>query len=273
METFPYILTLAEIRERFPRSSWVRVATITMCAKFPQDIDIQKLRAAFQEDRGPDEEWAGSEERHRASKTIAVGPFNWNMKENGFYNQISLCYRDHYSNKSVKLFPNGAIQVAGCSDLFNTRAVIQQISTILRTYTGVEIDVPLESIKIAMINTYFALNSLVNLHNVIHHFKKDPNLKISFTTERYSAVKFKFSPGPGMKQVTASIFKTGKVLVSGAKTLNEIAFAYKMLNEMMAVPKMLVEPVECKDMYDMILGRPFTEWVPILKRQGYKGWN
>jgi TATA-box binding protein (TBP) (component of TFIID and TFIIIB) len=255
METFPYILTLAGIREKFPRSSWVRVATITMCAKFPHDIDVPKLRAAFQE-----------------RKTITVGTFNWTMKENGFYNQISICYRDH-SNKSVKLFPNGAIQVAGCSDLFNTQAIIKQISIILRTYTGAEVDVPTESIKIAMINTYFSLNSVINLHNVIHHFKSVPNLKINFTTERYSAVKFKFSPGPGMKVVTASIFKTGKVLVSGAKTLQEIAFAYKKINEMMEVPKMRVEPIECKDMYDMILGRPFTEWVTILERRGYKGWN
>jgi TATA-box binding protein (TBP) (component of TFIID and TFIIIB) len=36
-----------------------------------------------------------------------------------------------------------------------------------------------------------------------------------------------------MKQVTASIFSTGRIIVTGAQTLGEIAGAYEILNKNM----------------------------------------
>ena len=55
--------------------------------------------------------------------------------------------------------------------------------------------------------------------------------KVSFEPDRYSAVKIKFKPSGDMKEITTSIFSTGKIIITGAETLKEIAFAYNIINE------------------------------------------
>jgi len=52
---------------------------------------------------------------------------------------------------------------------------------------------------------------------------------VSFNPETYSAVKIKFVPGAGMKQITASIFSSGKIIITGAVNLMEILAAYKFI--------------------------------------------
>jgi TATA-box binding protein (TBP) (component of TFIID and TFIIIB) len=255
METFSYVCTLAAIQAKHPRVSLVRITTITMCAKLLMDIDIPRLREAF-----------------TTCGTMRVGPFEWGMRDTAFYNQVTIGYRDTNSTKSVKLFPNGSIQVAGCSDLFDCERIIRQLSSILRQHAGATDDIPIESISVKMINTNFSLNSMVNLNNIIAHLSKDPTFKVTFTPERYSAVKIKFAPGPDMKQVTASIFSTGKIIVTGAQTLKEIAFAYKILNEQLASDRILVGPSPTSDVFDVIMGYKFSELVPALHARGIAAW-
>src|SRR6056300_2061104 len=107
--TFSYLLTLDEFRNTISediRPSWVKITTITMISGFSEEvkIDIEKLRSLFAD---PDE----------SMKTFQSGvPFSWTLKTSTtFYNQVTLTYTDTYSTKSIKIFPNGSIQVAGCS--------------------------------------------------------------------------------------------------------------------------------------------------------------
>jgi hypothetical protein len=81
-----------------------------------------------------------------------------------------------------------------------------------------------------MINTNFSMNRPVNQMDIVDALSHTPMFEVSFNPERYSAVKIKFKPRPDMKQVTASVFSTGKVIVTGAETLREIVFAYDILN-------------------------------------------
>lgn len=255
METLPYLVTLDEISAAHPNASLVRITTITMCAKTPAGIDIPKIREAFAD-----------------GVVRRVGPFDWSARNAAFYNQMTIGYCDQNTNKSIKLFPNGSIQVAGCSDLFDCERIIKQLSVILREHAGAAEDIPLQSISVKMINTNFSLNSSVNLNNIITCLSKDPIFKVTFTPERYSAVKIKFAPGPDMKQVTASIFSTGKIIVTGAQTLKEIAFAYKILNERLSIDKILIGPSAVRDTFDTVLGYKFSEIVPMLRRRGVLSW-
>jgi TATA-box binding protein (TBP) (component of TFIID and TFIIIB) len=116
-----------------------------------------------------------------------------------------------------------------------------------------------------MINTNFSLNSSVNLNKIIQKFSKIPGFKVTFDPDRYSAVKIKFVPGEGMKQVTASIFSTGKIIVTGAQKLDEIAQAYKILNQNLEF-QMFVKPVAVPETFDTIMGAPFVEWVRVLTK-------
>ena len=122
MDTFNYILTLADIKERYQTSSWVRITTITMISKLGQDINLEAFRANFKP------------VHVRVKGTTGKG-FEWTMKKTTFYNQVTIGYRDAYSQKSIKLFPNGSVQVAGCSDLFDCQRILRQVAFILSRAT------------------------------------------------------------------------------------------------------------------------------------------
>jgi TATA-box binding protein (TBP) (component of TFIID and TFIIIB) len=261
-DSFNYILKLSSIRRDLlrdpnrPAPSWVRITTITMISKFLQEIDLKKFKEKFAE--------LGSVIVRRKGSNFRG--FEWKMKDTAFYNQVTIGYEDAFSRKSIKIFPNGSIQVAGCSDLFDCRRILKQLAFILHVVTGIDDDVKIGNADVKMINTNFSLNSSVNLNKVIQQFSQMKGFKVTFDPDRYSAVKVKFVPGPDMKQVTASIFSTGKIIVTGAQTLDEIANAYQIIN-MTITPGMLVKPVATVETFDMIMGAKFDEWVRVLKNK------
>jgi TATA-box binding protein (TBP) (component of TFIID and TFIIIB) len=231
-----------------------------MIAKLGQDIDL----AAFREKFTP---------VHVRPKGSTAKGFEWTMKKTTFYNQVTIGYKDQYSQKSVKIFPNGSVQVAGCADLFDCHRIMRQLCFIVNKTLGTEIEAEqlVRSVAVKMINTNFSLNSSVNLNKVIQRFADRPEFRVSFDPDRYSAVKVKFEPRPGTKQVTASIFSTGKIIVTGAQTLEEIALAYKTLNANLD-QSVRLSPSEKKDTFGVIMGHTFLDWVPVLQAKGIKAW-
>jgi TATA-box binding protein (TBP) (component of TFIID and TFIIIB) len=231
-----------------------------MIAKFDRDIDLAAFRANFKplKIRAKDSKFDG---------------FEWNMKKTTFYNQVTIFTRDQYSNKSIKLFPNGSVQVAGCSDLLDCRRIARVVDFIVNQTIVSEVPnhLSLSTISVKMINTNFSLNCAVALNRVIQQFSQSANFLVTFDPDRYSAVKIKFCPEPGMKRVTASIFSTGKIIVTGAQTLKEIALAFKILNENLG-QHVRLGVSEKKDSFDVILGHKFEEWLPILQAKGVKAW-
>jgi TATA-box binding protein (TBP) (component of TFIID and TFIIIB) len=304
MDTFEYIRALAAIRSEIcklgkglPEPSWVRITTITMCSKFLEDIDLPKFRENFKK----------LETVTVRRKGTRFGGFEWRMSDTAFYNQVTIGYRDAYSRKSIKIFPNGSIQVAGCSDIFDCRRILRQLSFILKVVLGREKDIPVDEVAVKMINTNFSLNSSVNLMKIItalgstanearanylderisHYDLVDEDcdldslieerkiigarmpvgkFKVTYDPDRYSAVKVKFVPGPGMKQVTASIFSTGRIIVTGAQTLQEIAQAFSILNQNLRDPAIYVKTVPVLETFDTILGAKFEDWVEVLNK-------
>ena len=139
---------------------------------------------------------------------------------------------------------------------------------------GKEAVVPVDEVSVKMINTNFSLNSSVNLLKIIGKLSKaapgqdsaSPSFKVTFDPDRYSAVKVKFVPKPGQKQVTASIFSTGKIIVTGAQTLDEIAEAYSILNQNLRDPAILIKPSAQPELFDNIMGATFGEWDRVLTK-------
>ena len=155
--------------------------------------------------------------------------------------------------------------MAGCSDLFDCRRILRQLSFILKVVLGRETDIPVDEVSVKMINTNFSLNSSVNLNKIIQKLSNPP-FRVTYDPDRYSAVKVKFVPGPDMKQVTASIFSTGKIIVTGAQTLQEIAQAFSILNQNLRDPAIYVKTVTVPETFDTILGAKFEEWVSVLNK-------
>lgn len=266
--SFSYLLTLDEFRKSLPddtRPSWVKITTITMVSSFVQHIDIKRLRYIFEN---------ADSFKLRMVGTGGNGGFEWKLKPTTFYNQVTLTYNDTYSTKSVKVFPNGSIQVAGCCDLFDCKRIIAQLTYIFKTFLGMENQIPVDSFRVVMINSNFSLNYNINLMKVAQHFENFSDVfKVSFEPDRYSAVKIKFQPAQDMKEITTSIFSTGKIIITGAETLKEIAFAYNIINQHInEEPSIRVSPTEEKDIFDVFLGYKCEPMVEHLKKKGFESW-
>lgn len=265
--SFSYLLTLDEMRKALPdetRPSWVKITTITMVSRFEKEIDIKRLRSKFEE--------VGSYKMRRKGTTI--DGFEWKLKPTTFYNQVTLTYHDTYSTKSVKVFPNGSIQVAGCCDLFDCKRIITQLVQIFKTFLGLEINLPENSFRVVMINSNFSLNYNINLLKVADWFERYNDIfKVSFEPDRYSAVKIKFKPAHEMKEITCSIFSTGKIIITGAETLKEIAFAYNIINQHINEnPEIRVSRTEETDVFDIYLGYRCDPFVEKLRERGFESW-
>ena len=267
-DSFSYLLTLDEMRKNLPeetRPSWVKVTTITMISSFKREIDIKKLRSIFEE--------IGSYKLRRDGSNTEG--FEWKLKPTTFYNQVTLSYHDNYSTKSVKVFPNGSIQVAGCCDLFDCKRVITQLVYIFKKFLNMDIDsISTDTFRVVMINSNFSLNYNINLMKVADWFEEyDDIFKVSFEPDRYSAVKIKFKPSEDMKEITTSIFSTGKIIITGAETLKEIAFAYNIINNHINEnPQIRVSRTEETDVFDIYLGYRCDPFVKLLKEKGFNSW-
>lgn len=248
VDTFDYILLLDKIRKKYGnRPSWVRITTITMTCTMLTGVNLERIRDTFRE--------KGSI-RVRRKGSLYSG-HEWKLKETTFYNQVTIGYTDAYTTKSIKVFPNGSFQVAGCADLYDCVRVVKSLTFLLSTILEQKLEAG--QFQVVMINTNFALNHPVNLMEILDTLS-GKGYDVSFNPDRYSAVKVKFRPQPGMKQVTASVFSTGKIIVTGAETLKEIAYAYDTLNAELGQKG----PATTDD--TIIMGATFRDWVSVLTR-------
>lgn len=264
--TFSYLLTLDEFRKKFPehlRPSWIKLTTITMVSSFSKQIDIERIRESFE---------ASPLTLHK--NTLSAKGITWSLKPTTFYNQITLTYEDCYSTKSIKIFPNGSIQVAGCNDLINCKNIITSLEHILKKFDP-DVVPPVDSFRVVMINSNFSLNYNINLMKTTEHFEKYSDVfKVSFEPDRYSAVKVKFKPAEDMKEITSSIFSTGKIIITGAETLKEIVFAYNIINNHInTCPGIRVSKVEVADTFEIFSGYKIVDVVNKIRSLGHESWT
>ena len=280
-DTARYIMTLADVKDT--ETSWVKITTITMISKFSEHFDITLLKKRMgaigpvclcKKPKQPIESKPimGKTQYGKSARIGVMHAFEWTMKKTGFYNQVSLVYFDQFSTKSAKIFPNGSIQVAGCSSLSDCHRVLYQLTLLLKTVLQID-KVTCQEPRVVMINTNFSLNYNINLMEATRIFGSSKKFSsVTFDPDRYSAVKIKFQPGQDMKQVTVSIFSTGKTIITGAETLKEIVFAYKAITEHVNLhaAQIKVEPTEVKDTFDYIEGWKITDAISFFRSIGIK---
>ena len=264
--TFSYLLTQDEFRSKYPediRPSRIKLTTITMVSSFSKPIDVNEIRSVFEELKDIN--------LHTASTSNQ--PITWYIKPTTFYNQITLTYDDGHSTKSIKIFPNGSIQVAGCEDIFNCSYIIKGLVYILQSFDK-DIVPPADTFRVVMINSNFSLNYNINLLKTTQHFENYSDVfKVSFEPDRYSAVKIKFKPAEDMKEITTSIFGTGKIIITGAETLKEIVFAYNIINEHInECSSIRVSKVQVPDNFDRFFGYDVEKAISKIKALEFKSW-
>ena len=219
------------IDSKTPNATYARITTMTILASLNRDIDIKAIKV---------------------SKPVAINGTEWKVKENTFYNQVTIETHGSFSKKSIKIFPNGSIHVTGCSDMIDCRAILKKLE-VLVNFIFPEVSVPysIDEFYIAMINANFTMMFTMNLRKVLEIFKE---FDVSFNPETYSAVKLK------RLGVTASIFASGSVIITGAKELDQIIETYRFLIKELVNAKM--DPLVNKDLdqFNSFRGFTFDQW-------------
>jgi TATA-box binding protein (TBP) (component of TFIID and TFIIIB) len=119
----------------------------------------------------------------------------------------------------------------------------------------------IDDFSIAMINTNFSLNFTVNLYRVFESFQAAGH-DTTYNPDRYAAVKVKMEVTP-KRFITASIFGSGKVIMTGARCLEEISLTYGTIMQVVAANKYSVydEKIDNPEKFEMYRGVPIPVWL------------
>ena len=226
-ETLRMALTVSKYREDIddPKPSWISITTITMFAKqIIEPICLKDLKDAL-----GTKQWEipnGPTWSYRPPKKVK------NPDKKDFYNSISMGYRD-ITTKSMKIFPNGSMQLTGATDPKEGKCIFQQAVKVVKAAYGIDdSNTDYSKIRIAMINTNFCMGFTLDLDEVSQLFISQ-GYQTTYTPDTYSAVTIRFHPIEGRKRVTVNIFNSGSVIVTGAESLKEITAAYVVINKLL----------------------------------------
>lgn len=194
---------------------------------------------------------------------------NRKITSKSFFNQSTIVLRrkisdddeknegdHHWKEVNVKLFANGGIQMTGVtSEPFARRAMEWLLHTIQALPESPFPAPPsIQRFSIQLINTDYALNKFINqdaLHKILIN---EYNLFSMLEKTIYQGINTKFfyntrDPGVGIcqckqfckgqgtgegegecKRITMSIFRTGRIIITGARQIHQIDAAYEFLN-------------------------------------------
>jgi TATA-box binding protein (TBP) (component of TFIID and TFIIIB) len=218
---------------------------------------------------------------------------NRKITSKSFFNQSTLVLRRKivengedkgWKEVNVKLFANGGIQMTGVTSLEFARNAIEWLLDIIKGLSDSPFngDASIQRFSVQLINTDYAINKFINqdaLHKILIN---DYNLFSMLEKTIYQGVNTKFfynsrNPEKGIcecetfckgqgdgngegqcKRITMSIFRTGRIIITGARELEQIRSAYTFLNSVF-------------DKYaDRVLYEPNTNTVPVKSKSTTK---
>ncbi len=193
---------------------------------------------------------------------------NRKITSKSFYNQSSMVIRrkinqgdplkDGWKEVNVKVFANGGIQMTGVTSEEFAKETAEYLLSAIKGLKENPFEEPekaaINRFSVQLINTDYELNKLINqdaLHKILIN---EYNLFSMLEKTIYQGVNTKFfyntkNPKKGIcecektckgqgsgdgegecKRITMSIFRTGKIIITGARKMNQIQAAYNFLN-------------------------------------------
>ena len=172
------------------------------------------------------------------------------------YNQITVVVRitdgetKDINNEeciNVQLFKNGSIQMSGCKRIIDVNTVINKLIYRLkeikekRTPEGIEYinfledptKVNVTNFKIDMINSNYSANLMIN-RSKFYKLLLKKKIEASFEPCIRACVIIKYlSPfdNPDEKTISIFVFQSGNIIITGAKSKNQVNSAYKYVND------------------------------------------
>lgn len=214
----------------------LRISTITLCCNYNINVDMYELM-----DKYP-------------------------CKNNGkFYNSAIFNWKTKYQTKlivSIKVFPNGKVQIAGVSTIMSCAYIIRKVQGILEKFSIKEKDkntnknksksAKITDVSLAMINSDFKITKSLNLaefctvlsnniintggniSSIIYQPVKYPAINLKVITDsnlqEYNEHFYKFSSKKKFsKQISVLIFRSGSIIITGGNDIKEYFEVYKYI--------------------------------------------
>lgn len=204
----------------------LRISTITLCFNLNSNINTEELLKKYV------------------------------SKNNGkFYNSLIFNWHTKYQNKtivSVKIFPNGKVQVAGLSNIKSCAYIVRKVNNKCCNYYENKKEAKVSNVKIAMINSDFKISDTLNLTNfceLLSNYSVQTNgnfLSIVYQPIKYPAINTKFICNQYLEQyfehvykhslkkkfdksVSILIFRSGSIIITGGNDIIDYLFVYKYL--------------------------------------------
>uniref|UniRef100_A0A6C0K4P8 Uncharacterized protein n=1 Tax=viral metagenome TaxID=1070528 RepID=A0A6C0K4P8_9ZZZZ len=180
-----------------------------------------------------------------------------------FFNQSTIVLRrptpTGWKELNMKIFGNGGIQMTGVtSQAFAVEGVEWLLAQIKRLpespFTDTTKEAAVTKVSVSLINTDYSLSHDIQQDNLHRILMEEYNLFSMLEKTIYQGVNTKFfyntnNKGTGIcsckgfckgqgtgdgegecKRITMSIFRTGKIIITGARTMDQIQAAYVFLN-------------------------------------------
>ena len=208
----------------------VTISTMTLCVNFNSHIDLDTLADLYTE-------------------SVNYSPNSKKTKDKGkkdcFYNSLLMNMTTRYQDPakiSVKFFPNGKLQIAGCKTIMACcYAIRKAYNRILKNGCFLE-EPKITDSKIVMINTDFKIVNCINqeaLAEILSEKTIDKNynfLQVVYQSSKYPGINAKFIPDDkildyskfhlehGIKKkypdiISILIFRPGSVIVTGGNKI------------------------------------------------------
>lgn len=217
------------------------ISTITLCSNFGTDIDLKTLSEIYRNE---------IKYNPKGKKTL--------KESECFYNSLIMNVVVKYQNYgyvSIKLFPNGKVQIAGCKTIMSCAYTIRKaFSRVLKHNCFVGKPRISES-RIVMINSDFKISKEINqlgmcevLNSLSIHNKQKPGnfTQINYQNAKYPAINAKvvskekinayleftktnYSSKKFQRVISVLIFRPGSIILTGGNNLNEYLEIYTEL--------------------------------------------
>lgn len=195
----------------------LEISTMTLCCNFNSHLDLDTLADLYTE---------SVKYAPNAKKTTKTKK---SSKNDCFYNSLLMTVSTKYQSPnrvSVKFFPNGKLQIAGCKTIRSCCYVIRKSFERLRKNDCfIDSEPMISDCKIVMINSDLKLNNYINQQEMTEVLSKqttDKNfnfIQVVYQSWKYPGINAKFIPDNRLMEYSSHVLSNNKSKIKGVISL------------------------------------------------------
>lgn len=238
--------------KKFMLDHGIKISTIALECKIHTDIFLHTFASTIplQINRVEDVSYGDV-----SDKTVnrSILPLRKKKKKHNFDNQVTILIRPpcnrNKNHINIKMFKNGSLRLTGCDNMEDFCDVVNVVIDILRaghvqdnktiTYVRTPEAMGIYDISIRMINSNFMVDYQIDRRSLYKILNKYHGRNTSDQDIGYIEAKFEPASGhscvniqhycEGRKGPSIFIFRTGSIIITGAKNFNDIVTSYKFI--------------------------------------------